>query len=75
VAKLSLGGSPGRGAGFAPDGRSVRVVEWETGTSYTWPLDPDAAVDFACRAVGRNFTEAEWREHFGDLPQVQLCDT
>ena len=75
VAKLSLGGSPGRGAGFAPDGRSVRVVEWETGTSYTWPLDPDAAVDFACRAVGRNFTGAEWREHFGDLPQVPLCDT
>lgn len=74
LARVSLRGAPLVGAEFLPDGESVRIVEWDSGTAYTLSLDPDRAVAFACRAVGRSFTADEWREHFGTRPYVEVCD-
>ena len=61
-------------AEFLPDGRSVRILDWLEGTALTWNLEERFAVDFACRAVGRDLTPEEWRSWFGDRPQVSLCD-
>jgi WD40 repeat protein len=74
LARVAPGDSPSLGAEFLPDGESVRIAVWESGTSYTLSLAPDRAVAFACRAVGRSFTEDEWREHFRDRPYVEVCD-
>ncbi len=32
-----------------------------------------AALDFACRAAGRDFSRQEWRESIGDIPYVDPC--
>ncbi len=58
---------------FRPDGRSARLMDWSDGSAYTWELDLDHAVEFACQAAGRNFTQEEWRTHFGSRPYVRLC--
>jgi WD40 repeat protein len=58
---------------FLPDGRSARILDWETGAAYDWDLSRGSAVEFACRAVGRDLTRTEWTEHFGDLPFRTTC--
>jgi WD40 repeat protein len=74
LARVAPGDRPSLGAEFLPDGESVRIAVWESGTSYTLSLAPDRAVAFACRAVGRSFTTDEWRQHFGDRPYMEVCD-
>jgi hypothetical protein len=58
---------------FLPDGRTARILDWGTGLAYDWDLSRESAVEFACRAVGRDLTSAEWTEHFGDLPFRETC--
>jgi len=58
---------------FLPDGRTARILDWGTGRAYDWDLTGDGAVEFACRAVGRDLTRDEWAEHFGDLPYRETC--
>ena len=58
---------------FLPDGRTARFLDWFTGTAYDWDLSTDSAVEFACRAVGRDLTREEWTENFGDLPYRETC--
>lgn len=58
---------------FLPDGRTARFLDWFSGMAYDWDLSTDSAVEFACRAVGRDLTRAEWTEHFGDLPYRETC--
>jgi hypothetical protein len=41
------------------------VLEWDTRV--------EDAVDFACAVAGRDFTQAEWTEQFGDRPYQQAC--
>ena len=60
-------------AAFLPDGETARFMPWDTGVAYDWDLSRDSAVEFACRAVGRDLTRAEWAEHFGDLPYRETC--
>ncbi|WP_299922429.1 BTAD domain-containing putative transcriptional regulator [uncultured Nocardioides sp.] len=58
---------------FLPDGRTARFLDWSTGMAYDWDLSTDSAVEFACRAVGRDLTREEWTENFGDLAYRETC--
>ena len=60
-------------AAFLANGRSARILDWDTGTAYDWDLSMQDAIEFACRAVGRGFTRDEWRQHFGDLAFQETC--
>jgi DNA-binding SARP family transcriptional activator/WD40 repeat protein len=73
TATLVVPGSSALSGAFLADGRTARVMDWATGQAYDWDLSPDTAVEFACRAVGRDLTLEEWREHFGDLPFRETC--
>ena len=73
LGRVTIEGRPAADVAFTPDGRSARIVEWWTGRVWTWPLDIERAVDHACRAIGRDLTRAEWRDHFGDHPYVRVC--
>jgi WD40 repeat protein len=43
------------------------------GPVYEWDTSVEHAIDFACRAAGRDFTEAEWSRHFGGRPFAETC--
>lgn len=58
---------------FLPDGRTARILDWATGLAHDWDLSRGSAVEFACRAVGRDLTREEWTEQFGDLPFRETC--
>ena len=38
-----------------------------------WELDPSRWQEAACRAAGRNLTQAEWTEYVGDEPYRATC--
>ena len=63
-------------AEFRPDGHSLLVAPW-TGDPAVYIWDPSAqhAIAFACRAVGRDLSGAEWQEYFGDEPYRSTCPT
>lgn len=60
-------------AEFRPDG-TVLIVPWGPEAAvYVWDPSPERAADFACRVVGREMTQQEWRDHFGDRPYQDPC--
>ena len=38
------------------------------GAVFTWDIRPESWVATACAIAGRNLTEDEWRDAFGDRP-------
>ena len=60
--------------GFHPDGHSV-LVAYEDGSVIEFATDPDVWIEHACRVAGRNLTETEWRDAFGDRPYRETCPT
>jgi WD40 repeat protein len=72
--RVSIGGG---GMGSAPvflaDGR-ILIPPWGIEPAvYTWDPSTAHAVEFACRAAGRDLTPEEWREHFGTVTQLEIC--
>ena len=60
-------------AEFRPDD-SVLIVPWGPEAAvYVWDPSPERAADFACRVVGREMTQQEWSDHFGDRPYQDPC--
>jgi hypothetical protein len=57
---------------FSPDGTWLASSAQDGGIS-RWETDPQAWVARACEVVGRNFTDAEWRQFFGDQPPRVTC--
>jgi WD40 repeat protein len=57
-------------AQFAPDGS---LVIYELANAIAWPMDPEVWRDFACRAAGRDLTEAEWQDLLPDRPYQPTC--
>ena len=57
---------------FLPDGRTVLIASYDEGI-YLWDTRFEHAIHFACQLAGRNFTESEWRENFGDRPYRETC--
>ena len=57
-------------AQFAPDGDLV-IVGLSDAT--IWPMDPAVWKEFACRAAGRDLTNAEWEDLLPDRPYQPTC--
>ncbi|HSF37083.1 MAG TPA: BTAD domain-containing putative transcriptional regulator [Nocardioides sp.] len=70
---LVLPWTSGLSGALLADGRTARILDWSTGRAYDWDLTGEGAVEFACRAVGRDLTREEWTENFGDLPFRETC--
>jgi WD40 repeat protein len=60
-------------AGFGQDSDSVLTVGAFGGPVLRWDAGLERAVEFACRVAGRDFTEQEWSEQFGDRQFEQTC--
>ncbi|MCW2766487.1 MAG: transcriptional regulator, family [Nocardioides sp.] len=61
-------------AEFRPDGHTLLVAPWgQDAAVYVWNPTSARAVQFACRAVGRDLTEEEWRDNFGGQPYQSTC--
>ena len=60
-------------AGFGREPNSVLIAPLEGGPVQMWDTRVQSALDFACRVAGRDFTEAEWVEQFGDRPYQRVC--
>ena len=63
----------GTEATFTDDRDTVLIAPLWGGSVFEWNTRPDHAVEFACRVAGRDFTEDEWAEHFGDRPYQHTC--
>ena len=59
-------------ADFLPDGHTVAIAAYDDGV-YHWDTRLEHAIETACRMAGRDLTEAEWRESFGDRPFQKTC--
>ena len=57
---------------FSRDGRMLAVGRPD-GSIMLWNLDIDSWRDLACRRAGRNLTQAEWYNFFGEAPYRQTC--
>jgi WD40 repeat protein len=55
-----------------PDAHTI-VVATPDGAVYTWDTRVEHWIEFACRVAGRNLTDAEWRDTFGDRPYRETC--
>jgi WD40 repeat protein len=60
-------------ATFTEDPDTVLIAPLWGGAVFEWDSRPGYAVEFACRIAGRDFTQAEWTDHFGDRPYQHLC--
>lgn len=60
------------GVTFLSDGHTLQVVT-SLGEVFRWDTLPEAWVERACRMAGRNLTQAEWQEAFGDDPWLPTC--
>ncbi len=57
---------------YDEDGHTV-IVAYEDGSVVTFDTDPAAWEAHACAVAGRNLTEREWRDAFGDRPYRETC--
>jgi WD40 repeat protein len=73
LGRTALEGRPYAAAAFTADGHEARIVEWWSGQVWSWPLDLEPVVAFACRAAGRELTAEEWADNFGDRPYQRVC--
>jgi DNA-binding SARP family transcriptional activator/WD40 repeat protein len=73
TATLAVPGASSLTGAILAGGRTARILDWITLRVVEWDLSQASAVDFACRAVGRDLTREEWAEHFGDLPFRETC--
>ncbi len=60
-------------ASFGQDPWSVLIVDEFGGPVFEWDTRLEQAVAFACRVAGRDFTEQEWADHFGERPFQATC--
>jgi WD40 repeat protein/DNA-binding SARP family transcriptional activator len=67
---------PGRrfvSAEFKRDGHTVLISDWSGIQAWTWDTRIGPALAFACRAAGRDLTQQEWTDSFGDRPYRPTC--
>jgi len=57
---------------FSPDGRTLHTPVVD-GSVVAWDLRPESWVRAACDIVGRDLTQAEWRQHVGDQDHRRTC--
>jgi WD40 repeat protein len=54
------------------DGHTAMLTALD-GTVHTWDTRPEGWIEAACAIAGRNLTEDEWRDAFGDRPYRLTC--
>jgi DNA-binding SARP family transcriptional activator/WD40 repeat protein len=59
---------------FLDDGHTLMITRSD-GTAYTWDTNIEHWIEYACRVAGRNLTDTEWRNAFGDRPYRETCPT
>ncbi len=59
-------------ASFTPDGRRVIVMS-DSGSGWSWDVDPSDWATRACAIAGRSLTLEEWREFVPDRPYRATC--
>jgi WD40 repeat protein/energy-coupling factor transporter ATP-binding protein EcfA2 len=59
-------------ASFGADGSTITLVSSTGGISH-WDSRPEAARKAACRIVGRELTEDEWRQYLPSRARVKVC--
>ncbi|UUZ57696.1 WD40 repeat domain-containing protein [Nocardioides sp. B-3] len=75
LARISLPVPSSAMAGFRPDGTILLSPIYSAEPAlYVWDPSPERAGAFACRAAGRELTETEWADAFGDLPYQKVCE-
>lgn len=57
---------------YSADGRRYATAGAD-GNVRLWPVHGDDLAAEACRRIGRNLGEDEWRRHFGDEPYRETC--
>jgi hypothetical protein len=71
--RVTIPGGLGTVPVFLPNG-NIMIPPWGVDPAvYIWDPSATRAVEFACRAVGRDLTEAEWVEHFPGRPYRKVC--
>jgi len=60
-------------AEFREDADRVLIAPLWEGPVYEWNTRVDNAIAYACRVAGRDLTEEEWAEQFGDRPPQRVC--
>jgi WD40 repeat protein/serine/threonine protein kinase len=58
---------------FSPDGTMLVSGSQDT-TLRVWDIDPASWRARACERAGRNLTQTEWRQYFGDAPYHKTCE-
>ena len=51
----------------------VVTVAAISGDTYEWDPSPGAAIEYVCGVAGRDLTEQEWRDAFGELAYRSTC--
>jgi WD40 repeat protein/DNA-binding SARP family transcriptional activator len=59
---------------FLPDGHTLLIPSIDATVS-TWDTQPASWIEFACAIAGRDLTQEEWHDAFGDRPYRQTCPT
>jgi WD40 repeat protein len=72
VSRVVTPGRPNEAA-FGEDQISVLIATEGGGAVHEWDTNVQSALDFACRAAGRDLSDAEWTEQFGDRPRQPVC--
>ncbi len=57
---------------FLPDSHTLQIASLD-GAVYMWDTRPQHWVEHACTVVGRNLTQDEWRDTFGDRHYHRTC--
>ncbi len=60
-------------AEFMRDGHSVFITHNLAERAWMWDTRIEPAIAFACRAAGRDLTQTEWEDNFGDRPYEETC--
>ncbi len=60
-------------AGFGRKPNSVLIAHLQGGPVHGWDTRVQTTLAFACSVAGRDFTQAEWLDHFGDRPYQRVC--
>jgi WD40 repeat protein/DNA-binding SARP family transcriptional activator len=59
-------------ARFLEDGHTLLIAS-SSGAIHTMDIRPAHWIEMACAIAGRNLTDAEWKESFGDRPYHSTC--
>jgi WD40 repeat protein len=59
-------------ASYLPDGHTL-LLAYEDGSVISFDTDPTAWERHACTVAGRNLSNDEWHDAFGDRPYRQIC--